>query len=101
MDEIGRIGDGTIVGISIRPDEAGVVVLGSLGLWIFDRALQEVLFRPVESRISAITWHPQGSMLTIGTSDGTVELWDLVASAVIATVRAHRGPITQIGRAHV
>lgn len=52
------------------------------------------LLKQRDARAIALT--QDGRMLAVGTTDGSVQLWDPVAGHRVVAFRAHRGPITSL-----
>ncbi|MHC4536180.1 MAG: WD40 repeat domain-containing protein, partial [Planctomycetota bacterium] len=58
-------------------------------------ATVDVLSRPLSFRggVFSITFSPDGNTLVIGSSDGTIRLWDTITAVERFTLRQPEGPV--------
>lgn len=79
VEELARLGRGTITAFAVSPDGTTLAVAGSLGVWLYDAGTMEALqlleghSKPVED----VAWSPGGERLATASEDGTVRVWHL------------------------
>jgi WD40 repeat protein len=82
-------------GIAISPDNRSYALVSGQSLQIWDLA---TLNKVQESNISGtqVTYSPDGSLLAVGHTDGSIDLLDTQTLQVVKTLNGHRDEITSL-----
>jgi Tol biopolymer transport system component len=70
-----------------------VLVHGSVRVWSLSRGKETRRLDAEAALPSSLAFTPDGKMLAVGHTDGTVSLWDLATGAERARLRGHRGAV--------
>ena len=96
-----RFGKGSVGGIygnngdqpvAFSSDGNTLAAASSIGVWLYEVATsRELALLPSVSPVRAVSFSPDGATLACGADDGTVKLWDVSTSTLIATLEGHNG----------
>ena len=95
--EKGKIGSNDRA-IAFSPDGQYLAVASSIGVWLYDVATyRELALIPGHMTENAfVAFSPDGTLLALGTYQGSVELWDVSTSTKIATFEGHTSNVTSV-----
>ena len=86
---IARLGKGIINEIAYSPNGKHLVAAGSVGIWIYDMAIDHevALLTGNTGSVSSVAFSPDGRTIISGNEDGTVSLWNMLTGEHIQTFR--------------
>ena len=95
---IARLGKGTVNGITYSPDGTRLVIISSIGMWIYDARTGELLtfFTGHTDIVSSGTYSPDGRTLASGSWDNTVRLWDAHTGQPKTTLSGHKDRVVSV-----
>ncbi|MGH8908457.1 MAG: pentapeptide repeat-containing protein [Egibacteraceae bacterium] len=85
-----RLDRAVLIGTDLRPEDLAVAAS------TFGAALPDVppTAQAVKrSDVNAVAFNPDGTLLVSGHEDGTVRIWDAVASRLLRALKGHSGPV--------
>ena len=94
-----RLGKGIITSnIAYSPDGTRLAVAGSIGIWIYNaQTYQEIaLLTGHTGRVTSIAFSPDGSVLSSGSQDNTVRVWDTVTGEHRRTLTGHTSVVQSV-----
>jgi WD40 repeat protein len=92
LQELQRLGDGTVRVVSFSPNGETVAIGGSLGVWLFDAQTLEVLHLLVghDASVVSLDWSPDGGTLASASSfDREIMLWDATTGEQVGLLEGH------------
>ena len=74
---IARLGKGTVNGLTYSPDGTQLVIVSSIGIWVYDAqtGVPLRLFTGHTDIASSVAYSPAGSTIASGSWDNTIRLW--------------------------
>ncbi len=96
LTQIGRLGNGRAVSAEFTADGQTLVVLGTLGIWLYDQADHTAPPRLLESSHGgphSMAVHPIEDTLAMGNRDGTISFWDIESGTETSNIQAHQTPV--------
>ncbi|KAJ1963130.1 hypothetical protein IWQ62_003312 [Dispira parvispora] len=102
-----QIHKSTVVAVIVHPSNRYFVSVGADQTWVLhDSVTGKPLAitaspgtengQPAEHKFTCAQFHPDGAILGTGCSDGTVQIWNVTAQAVLATLNPGAEPITAV-----
>jgi hypothetical protein len=99
VKELARLGRGTITDLRWSSDGKAIVLLGSLGIWLYaadDLQAEPRLLEIPIAREYCVALSPDRSLLASGGEDGTVRVWDAKTGQSKAVLMGHTGPVFSV-----
>ncbi|MBI5927834.1 MAG: PD40 domain-containing protein [Chloroflexi bacterium] len=96
LAQIGHLGNGRAVSAQFTADGETLVVLGTLGIWLYDQndpAASPRLLESTHSGVHSMAVHPIENTLAMGNRDGTISFWDIESGTEFSTIEAHQTPV--------
>lgn len=96
LAQIGHLGNGRAISAEFTADGQTLVVLGTLGIWLYDQSDPTASPRLLESThdgVHSMAVHPIENTLAMGNRDGTISFWDIESGTETSTIEAHQTPV--------
>ncbi|RKU28057.1 hypothetical protein C6497_10005 [Candidatus Poribacteria bacterium] len=86
-----RIGKGSVNQLVYSPDGTILAVATGIGLWLYDTNSTDelALLMPHTSRITCLSFSPDGETIVTGSEDAIVRLWDVKTQTLKQIFRGH------------
>ena len=90
VEQLMRIGKGTIQQVAYSPDGSQIAVASSIGIYLYNsRTLEEEAHHADDVYIQSIAWSPDGKRLASGSYDDIIILWDADSGESLQTLKGH------------
>ena len=90
VEQLMRIGKGTIQQVAYSPDGSQIAVASSIGIYLYNsRTLEEEAHHADDVYIQSIAWSPDGKRLASGSYDNIIILWDADSGESLQTLKGH------------
>ena len=97
VEELMRLGEGTIEEIAWSPDGTMLAAAGSIGIHLYDsQSLEEIFFIESLSWLSSLAFAPNGATLASGSRDGIISLWDVESGDFKHKLSGHTGGVLSV-----
>ena len=81
--------------VAFSPDGNTLAAASSIGVWLYEVATsRELALLPSSRPVRSVSFSSDGTTLAFGSDDGTVKLWDVSTSTLVATLEGHRGAVS-------
>jgi WD40 repeat protein len=79
IEELLRVGEGTLVDVAVSPDGHVLALSGSMGIWLYETETLTLIkeLNGHAGNVESVDWSPDVKYLASGSLDRTIRIWDI------------------------
>ena len=90
VSQVGQMGKGSIKQVVYSPSGQLLAVASSIGIYLYDsRDLSQIRFIDTGFWINSVAFSPDGQTLASGSTDNTIQLWNVSDGSLLSTLSGH------------
>jgi len=97
IEELARIGRGSIQEVQYSPDGSLLAVGSSIGVFLYDAfTLEEKIFIEDSAYLRTVSWLPDSKRIVSGNSDGEVKIWNVEDGSLLNLLSGHTDGVNSV-----